>query len=318
MLNYKGMFYKEEKEKKFYEGGAHFKYSLLVRALLELQNQMQSSSETINSNSEKNDSVFETNNIYRIEDNNIIDRDVNINQYILTLNNRMDKTFHNRGSLSTEKNLREKDKKKKFLDILNLNLKIFPIKNNSNSKRKNYMDSLDKNYRIKSIKQLGINNNNDNNNNNLSNRTNKYLKTQINHIKNEYNFGLPLIQSYYFNNLANKSILEKNKDNNNINNLKISMLFPMKLKLSKNNNVINNNDNKIMTCKTHISTISNENIKNEKTNKSTKLIDPKKNNIKNKIKKDDESKNSSVSKFASLSHQFDDFIFNDLIDAYYF
>ena len=73
-----------------------------------------------------------------------------------------------------------------------------------------------------------------------------------------------------------------------------------------------------MTCKTHISTISNENIKNEKTNKSTKLIDPKKNNIKNKIKKDDESKNSSVSKFASLSHQFDDFIFNDLIDAYYF
>jgi hypothetical protein len=91
-----------------------------------------------------------------------------------------------------------------------------------------------------------------------------------------------------------------------------------KNKKFSNNALINNNDNKIMTCKTHISTISNENIKNEKTNKSTKLIDPKKNNIKNKIKKDDESKNSSVSKFASLSHQFDEFIFNDLIDAYYF
>jgi hypothetical protein len=242
MLNYKGMFYKEEKEKKYYEGGAHFKYSLLVRALLELQNQMKSNSETINSNSEKSDSVFDTNSIYRIKDNdNISNKEVNINQYILTLNNRKDKTFHNKGSLSNEKNLREKDKKKKFLDLLNLNLKIFPIKNNSNSKRKNYMDSLDKNYRIKSIKQLGINNNNDNNNNNLSNRTNKYLKTQINHIKNEYNFGLPLIQSYYFNNLANKSILEKNKDNNKVNNLKISIFSPMKLKLSKNYKVFPKN-----------------------------------------------------------------------------
>jgi len=235
MLNYKGMFYKEEKEKKFYEGGAHFKYSSLVRALLELQNQMKSSSETINSNSEKNDSVFETNNIYRIKDNNnIINKDININQYILTLNNRKDKTFHNKGPLSTEKNLREKAKKKNLIDLLNLNLKIFPIKNNSNSKRKNYIESLDKNYRIKSIKQLCIINNNDNNNN-ISNRTNKYIKTQINHEKKEYNYDLPLIQSYYFNNLANKSIFEKNKDNNNGNNLKISMFSPMKLRLSKNN-----------------------------------------------------------------------------------
>ena len=29
MYNYKGIFYKEEKEKKYYEGGAHFKYSEL-------------------------------------------------------------------------------------------------------------------------------------------------------------------------------------------------------------------------------------------------------------------------------------------------
>ena len=87
---------------------------------------------------------------------------------------------------------------------------------------------------------------------------------------------------------------------------------------SKNKALINNNDNKIMTCKTHISTISNNKIKNDKTNKSTKLIDPKKNNLKNKTKTGDESKNSSLSKFASLSHQFDEFIFNDLIDAYYF
>ena len=268
MLNYKGMFYKEEKEKKFYEGGAHFKYSLLVRALLELQNQMKSNSETINSNSEKSDSVFDTNSIHRIKDNdNIINKDVNINQYILTLNNRKDKTFHNKGSLSTEKNLREKDKKKKFLDLLNLNLKIFPIKNNSNSKRKNYMDSLDKNYRIKSIKQIGVNNND---NNNLSNRTNNYLKTQINHKKQEYNYDLPLIQSYYFNNLANKSILEKNKDNNKVNNLKISIFSPMKLKLSKNNKVFPKNP--IVSPKKQIY-LGNSLLNEFETNKNSKNFD---------------------------------------------
>ena len=91
-------------------------------------------------------------------------------------------------------------------------------------------------------------------------------------------------------------------------------------KFTKNNTVIKGNDYNIMTCKTHISTISNDNIQNDKINKSNKIINPKKNNLKNKInsKKENDSKYTSISKFASLSHQFDDFISNDLIDAYYF
>ena len=36
MYNYKGIFYNDEKEKKYYEGGAHFKYSDLVKKLLTL------------------------------------------------------------------------------------------------------------------------------------------------------------------------------------------------------------------------------------------------------------------------------------------
>ena len=36
MYNYKGIFYKEEKEKKYYEGGAHFSYSELVYELNKL------------------------------------------------------------------------------------------------------------------------------------------------------------------------------------------------------------------------------------------------------------------------------------------
>lgn len=33
MLNYKGLFYNEEREKKYFEGGAHFKYNQLYRLL---------------------------------------------------------------------------------------------------------------------------------------------------------------------------------------------------------------------------------------------------------------------------------------------
>ena len=36
MYNYKGIFYKEEKDKKYYEGGAHFSYRELVYELNKL------------------------------------------------------------------------------------------------------------------------------------------------------------------------------------------------------------------------------------------------------------------------------------------
>ncbi len=36
MINYKGIFYNKEKEKKFYEGGEHFKYLDLVNELIKL------------------------------------------------------------------------------------------------------------------------------------------------------------------------------------------------------------------------------------------------------------------------------------------
>ena len=37
MINYKGLFYKEDSKKPNYEGGAHFKYKDLVRALEDLK-----------------------------------------------------------------------------------------------------------------------------------------------------------------------------------------------------------------------------------------------------------------------------------------
>ena len=36
MDNYKGIYYKETKEQKYYEGGAHFQYKVLYNILLDL------------------------------------------------------------------------------------------------------------------------------------------------------------------------------------------------------------------------------------------------------------------------------------------
>ena len=41
MENYKGIYYNDSKEKKYFEGGAHFKYDSLFKALLSLGGKLQ-------------------------------------------------------------------------------------------------------------------------------------------------------------------------------------------------------------------------------------------------------------------------------------
>ena len=52
--NYKGLFYKEKKITKYYEGGAHFKYQDLVLALKNLQKEKNNINKTVNSVNSKN------------------------------------------------------------------------------------------------------------------------------------------------------------------------------------------------------------------------------------------------------------------------
>ena len=52
MDNYKGIYYKETKEQKYYEGGAHFPYKVLFNILLNLGGTL-SQDEYINNRSDK-------------------------------------------------------------------------------------------------------------------------------------------------------------------------------------------------------------------------------------------------------------------------
>ena len=57
MYNYKGIFYKEEKEKKYYEGGAHFSYTELVFELNKLIKEKNKDAD-MNSSRDSKETIF--------------------------------------------------------------------------------------------------------------------------------------------------------------------------------------------------------------------------------------------------------------------
>ena len=303
MLNYKGIFYKEEKEKKYYEGGAHFKYLDLVNRLIDLIKEKNKKKESEKIEDSKDILISPNNNNLKSGDNEKImsqdkkDKKCN-NSNLLTINtnkvrNNIKIINTHKYILNTEKNIdKEKAKKKRLIELLNFGMKISPFNNNYNN-YKNILsnNSLDKNYKRKNIKTLG---NNDNEN---SDDTNNYLSIIINNKKQESNNNLPLIQSSYFNNLSNKNMFDKNK--NDINNIKnniielkhVSKYTLNKTKISKDNAFlknkifsplknINNNRNKIFS---NDFSDTNKNYKNYDTINIYKTV--KRNSIGGKLSK---------------------------------
>ncbi len=247
MLNYKGIFYNDDKEKKFYEGGAHFKYLELVNALIELIREKKNNSDFDNSKNPTEDLTTYYNEQYLIgrdKDSNKISKEKKINSNLLTLNNnRMQTTIkiinNHKHILSTDKNIeKEKARKKKLLELLNYNAKISPFKNNNHSIPKKIItnNSINKNQNKKNIKLLI------NNDNNIDSKN--YLSLHIINKKAE-NKNLPLIQSSYFNNLSNNNVFGRkiNVYNNTINkaNLKHVSKFTLnKTKISKDDLFLKN------------------------------------------------------------------------------
>ena len=238
MLNYKGIFYNDDKEKKFYEGGAHFKYLELVNALIELIREKKNNSDFDNSKNPTEDLATYYNDKFLIngdKDSNKISKEKKINSNLLTINNnRMLTTIKviNKHILSTDKNIeKEKARKKKLLELLNYNAKISPFKNNNHSIPKKIIsnNSINKNHDKKNIKLLI------NNDNNIDSKN--YISLHIINKKAESN-NLPPIQSSYFNNLSNNNVFGRkiNVYNSTINktNLKhISKFTLNKTKISK-------------------------------------------------------------------------------------
>ena len=168
MENYKGFFFNKEKEKKYYEGGAHFKYTDLVNALNDLLKEANNNlviNTSINNNTQKNNHIFVNNKYIKSEGNkykNKSFKEKKINSNLLTLNNYKD-DFRDiiinktRPQLSIEKNTnRQTLNKMKLFESLNDNYKISTKYNNNNEF--NSINLLDKSNKSKSIFRKNKNN----------------------------------------------------------------------------------------------------------------------------------------------------------------
>jgi hypothetical protein len=218
MINYKGIFYHKEKEKHFYEGGAHFKYSDLVNRINQLikeKNKFESSE----------DSSIISNKINKNEVSKMNSQEKKTNSNLLTINTQKNtnniKLVNNKNIL-TEQNI-EPNKKNKLINLIDYNIKVSPFKNKLNNNNKKYYcyNSIDKNNK-KSLKNSVFNDNL-----NESNDNDK---------KSKYKNNLPPIQSSYFKKApSNKNIFEKNNEtnDNNNNNHKINLKQIPKFNINK-------------------------------------------------------------------------------------
>ena len=230
MINYKGVFYNEEKDKKFYEGGAHFKYIDLVKRLIDLIKEK--NLELDNSNI-LNENLFGSN-------IKIIKKDFSskliIKEKLLSINNiknNLKTNNSNKYILNTEKNLEKENIKKKGInELFNNNIKLSPFKNNFKNRKLFCVNSVDKNYTNRILKTSG-------NNDDINDEKNVLYLNIFN--KKMENNNLPVIHSLYFNNLSNRNIFPNHKNNNIKLNLKQIYKLPLNnAKIAKNNLFLKN------------------------------------------------------------------------------
>ena len=261
MNNYKGIFYNQETEKKYYEGGAHFKYSDLVRELKKLIEETQMNNKVnylVNSNSQKS--------IIKTEENKFkeIIPKKNKLEKLLTLNNYKDIIIYNNKNIKTKENSISKQMLKKInlLELIEHNCKLSPIKNSFYYNKYFYCkNSIEDNFNKNRTFKITNNINKANNNIKLVS-----IKKTINNNK------LPLIESTYLKKFDNKNNLYLNKDNKN--NFILNMNYILKLNQFKNNF---QKENKIFTPKRNINLVSDKNsifsFKSSDIYKNTKNFD---------------------------------------------
>ena len=230
MINYKGLFYKEDSKKPFYEGGAHFKYKDLVRALEALkakkdeeENEKKHHSRNKSINYIQDKDIFITKN----PKSNLITIDNNYNNY-----ESPPKKWNNNNYieqlLSLDKLKLSKKRKLKLKDIKydNKQNEAFLYTennryNNNNNESKIRSNSLDinllntKNDNINKILLSEKKYNNKNNNNNIIHNLKLLPNSNTKSFKNLSTItSLPKIESLYFNNISKKILVENNSNSN--------------------------------------------------------------------------------------------------------
>ena len=278
MENYKGFFFNKEKEKKYYEGGAHFKYTDLVNALNDLLKETNNNLiiNTLINNSTQKDNLIISHKYIKSEGNkykNKSFKEKKINSNLLTLNNYKDDfkdiiINKTKPPLSKEKNInRQKIKKMKLFESLNDNYKISSKYNNYNDY--NSINLLDKSNKSKSIFRKKKN---------IINKTNNNLKLIIN--KNSFGKNLPLIESVYFNKLLNKNIVDSDINYKNLEKSKKNILNKNKIFSPMNNNNTNSYRKSFFSFKSY------DNNKNHKNYDTINIISRRRNYNFGKLFKD--------------------------------
>ena len=201
MINYKGIFYNDEKEKKYYEFGAHFKYKELVFELNELIKEK----ETTNSSKQSKENILifvDNKNIFRVgkKSKSLLKRQKEMNLNFLTINSntnpRRNRFIINKSS-KIKSNI-EKNKGKEFQGINSL--LHFDLKNTKKSNVKT--NSLEKNINIKTLGNF------------IHNKDiNKTISIYLNHNKIPKKNNLPFIKNYHYKNFSNKNIFKSNQIN---------------------------------------------------------------------------------------------------------
>ena len=248
MDNYKGIYYNESKEQKYFEGGAHFRYKDLFKTLMDLGGIMPednynntSKNNEINKN---NDKILSLSNLLqKNQEKKINQKTRNVNQFNYVNNPNTRITF-NKNSINKTKYLVKKNSfinhsrnvdNNHFFDETNknyTNVNTFSFNNNKKSFLKNNMTQ-------NLILEKGINLENEEKTNNLS-ANKKYI--HLKNLKNEHNRNR---SDAYIKNIKNisqdiKEIKKYNKNNVNQNiRIKNNKILIPKYNLNKNN--CNNN-----------------------------------------------------------------------------
>ena len=217
MNNYKGLFYNEDHQKHYYEGGAHFKYKHLVRALKELKAKREEEEENEIKINLRNKSL----DIYQQDKNTKYNNLATIDN-----NNNYNNIF--------ESPIHKRDKKDAYIEQL---LSIDKLKLQKRHKIK--LKEIKTEHRLKELEVLYTENNRYNNDNEpqirnismdlhkLRERNNDDFKSRIllsedKKIKNILNAKLstknleklPKIKSLYYNNLSKKNVVENYSNSN--------------------------------------------------------------------------------------------------------
>jgi hypothetical protein len=245
MDNYKGIYYNESKEQKYFEGGAHFRYKDLYKTLMDLGGIMpEDNYNNTSKNNENSDKILSLSNLLqKAQEKKINQKTRNINHFNYANNPNTQITF-NKNSASKTKYLVKKNSCNNhsrnvdnnfFFDEANknyTNVNTFSFNNNKKSFVKNNMTQnliLEKGIILESEEKT----------NNLS-ANKKYI--HLKNLKNEHNRNRSDVFIKNIKNISQdlKEIKKYNKNNVNQNiRIKNNKILIPKYNLNKNN--CNNN-----------------------------------------------------------------------------